>query len=633
MKKNLIPVLSFLFAAVTVEAQVIDYSAASIPDSLKTNAAVVKRFEEIDFEVKGTDRSTIKFHQVYTVLNKKGDHILGFNQYTDPHTSISDVEIKVFDAFGKQKQKYNKKDLTVVAVGSGFMDDAYYNYLMINTASYPVTVEYTYEVKRRGTLFYPDYTIAGHEESVQYSRFVATISNEAGMHFRAFNTSQKPVVNNPSDETVYTWKYNNVKAIEKEEGTADFDFRNPVVSLAPNNFSYNGYEGKMDNWQNYGRWAYNLQNGRDALSAPKQKFFQELVKDARTDKEKTARIYNYLQKNFRYVSIQLGIGGFQSYSAEFTDSKKFGDCKALSNLMYSALKSVGVKSHHALISAGANNGLSDPNFPTQEFNHMILCVPNASDTIWLECTSNTLDFGVLGNFTENRNALLLTENGGVLVSTPKSKSSANTAISKTVIQLDEEGGAMAEMRVFTRGEYKDMFISSLHGRTPDDQKRVLVNYLGFKAPDDFLIEKKDSADGFNTIIKLQYEKMPDFSSGTKMFLPLNVRKLVNGILPDGKNRKLDYYFEHPFEKTDTTVFYLPKDFMVDAMPGNMEKKCTQGIYTARFWYDENTNAIWSVSDFKLLSHRLPASEYQAVATFFTAVNKDLNQKIIIRKKS
>ncbi len=61
------------------------------------------------------------------------------------------------------------------------------------------------------------------------------------------------------------------------------------------------------------------------------------------------------------------------------------------------------------------------------------------DSVWLECTSKTADFGVLGSFTENRNALLITENGGVLVPTPMSRASENVIRAYTTVDLKDDG--------------------------------------------------------------------------------------------------------------------------------------------------------------------------------------------------
>ena len=63
------------------------------------------------------------------------------------------------------------------------------------------------------------------------------------------------------------------------------------------------------------------------------------------------------------------------FPATFVDEKKYGDCKALSNYMRALLKAVDIPSYYALIRAGENEEPADFDFPHNNFNHAILCVP------------------------------------------------------------------------------------------------------------------------------------------------------------------------------------------------------------------------------------------------------------------
>ena len=354
-------------------------------------------------------------------------------------------------------------------------------------------------------------------------------------------------------------------------------------------------------------------------------------KDAKTENEKIKIIYQYLQKNFRYVSIQLGIGGYKPFPASFTDQKKYGDCKGLSFYMHAILSSLGIKSYVALINAEYNREPVDPAFPCNQFNHMILCVPNAKDTTWLECTSRTNDFGVLGSFTENRNALLITAEGGELVKTPVSRASDNIFNSKTTVELDEDGSGKATLAIDLKGEYKQDFLYYTDEKK-DEQKDFLVNNIGLKQPDEFLLTSKDVEGKYIGLVEVVIEKIPEFSAGSKVFLNKHLYKFIKGGLPVTEKRRFDYFFKCPFEKTDTTVYKLPVDYIPDLLPQPKSIVGQYSKYMTNYWFDEKENAIYSVAKIILTNNRIPAADYPALKKCFDDMMKDDAQHIVIKKK-
>jgi hypothetical protein len=355
-----------------------------------------------------------------------------------------------------------------------------------------------------------------------------------------------------------------------------------------------------------------------------------MVRNASSDREKAKIIYNYLQKNFRYVSIQLGIGGLRPFSADFTDKKKYGDCKGLSNYMKAALSTVGIKSYTAIINAEYNSEPVDPDFPSDQFNHVILCVPQPQDTIWLECTSQTAEFDVLGSFTENRNALLVTENGGVLVPTPKSKSSDNSFISSTDILLNADGSGQTITSIRSTGSFKEMMNAILEEKK-DDQKEVLVQYIGFKLPDEFSIKKNEEEGRYITTINLSHEKIPEFIAGSKMFLNPRIYSLWAVKLPKAEGRKLDYYFRSPFEKIDTTTFKMPEGYSAEALPRSKELQNEYISYSTKYWYDEKERKIYSTAKLILKQYKISATKFAEIKKICDEISMDNAQKIVIKK--
>jgi len=630
MRKSIAPFLiGFFFCTATI-AQTGIYSLSSVPETVKNNADIVVHREETDVDIEGVEKFTMKVDRIFTVLNENAKSDLVFRQYSSKNISLEDAEIKVYDAMGRQMAKYRKKDMSTTAVGEGLIEDGYVTYYYVPAASYPVTLEFKYEIKVKGTLNIPDYLIAEGSEGIVESDYTVHVLSNLGFRYKAKHTDIQPVITDEGNARVYKWGVKNLEPLKEEKGAAESQDRYPHITFAVDRFSYYGLEGDLSSWKNFGSWIGNLYSGLDNLPPDRQQFFVDLVRDAANNKEKITRIYQYLQENFRYVSIQLGIGGLKPFAADFTDKKKYGDCKGLSNYMKAALKSVGIKSYVAIINAEYDKEPVDPDFPENGFNHVILCVPDQKDSVWLECTSSSNEFNELGTFTENKYALLITDDGGVLVPTPKSRSSSNTLFTTTLISMSDDLSALTETVFTAKGEYRDMMNDILKANK-DDQKQIAVLYLGFKQPDDFEFSKDKSTPGSKTKLKMSIAKVPEFSTGDKFFIGTRMYKIWSSVLPKAENRKLDFYFRFPFEKTDTTILKLPVGAKADALPKENEMSCKYASFKSKYWYDESGNSIYSVCTFVLKQHRIPASDYSSVKKFFDELMQSDAEKIVIRK--
>ncbi|MGH2646040.1 MAG: DUF3857 domain-containing protein, partial [Ginsengibacter sp.] len=526
MKKIIISILANIIA-VTGFAQTNVLVASTIPAVLKENAHSVKREEKIDFTVNDIDAAKLNVHQVFTVLDAQGEDALYFFEYSTAFRKLEDAEIKVYDANGKFINKYKLKEMHSESTGEGLVEDGKVYFFRVAAPTYPITVQYDYEIKYKGTLNYPDYDIEVPEQTIENSVYTASVPADIDLRYKARNIHITPAVNSIGKNKFYRWEVKNLAAISEEEGVAGSNSTYPQISIAPNKFSMDGNEGDLTNWKNFGSWYLNLAKGSINLSDATKNELKAMVAGVTNDRGKMRIIYNYLQKNFRYVSIQLGIGGYKPFEASFVDQKKYGDCKALSNYTQACLDAVGITSYQALVNAEYNSEPVDPSFPHNSFNHVILCVPGQKDTTWLECTSNTTDFGELGTFTENRNALLITPNGGVLVSTPKSKPSENTFACTTKVTLNDDASGESESDVKTSGEYKQDLIHYVMNEKKDNQKKYLVSYLGFTQPDDFDFTKDAKNDSAETSFKFLIDKVPEFTAGSKMFLNPRIYKIWN----------------------------------------------------------------------------------------------------------
>ncbi len=611
------------------------YKASGIPDSLKDDANSVIRYNLEEYDVQGPGKAIYKSHSLVTILNQKGNHEAGIIlHYNKKYSYVSSFEMRVYDADGKLIKKYRMSDMYEHAAEDGIsiVTDDRIMEIGHTVANYPTTIEIIYEKDDNSLIGIGQWFIQEPEQSTQNSVCQVSISPNAGFRYLNKNTNIKPQKNVEADRDVYTWHVSNLKAFKLEEGAAPWRVL-PVIEFSQNKFQYCGIPGDISTWQNYGKWQQSLNSDICTLSTERIQEIRKMTDTIKTDKGKAEFLYKYMQQNMRYVSIQLGIGGLKPFPATFVDEKKYGDCKALVNYMRALLKAVNINSYYAKINAGDNEEPADYSFPYDYSNHIILCVPFKNDTTWLECTNNTQPFGELGAFTENRNALIITEDGGQLISTPKSVAKENQFKSEAHILLEADGGAKTQIKILSTGEYRSLYIG-MSSVKMDEQKQFLLKNLHIKQPSVFDFESgKDSEGTKELTLNIEYDKFCDVMAGNKQFYRPLAFSLWEGTVPILEKRKTDYYFDCPVQKSCVTTIDLPAGFEIETLPGNASLKFTYGNYEINYVYNKDKNQVISTAKFVLNAQIIPASKYTEMQQYMDGVAKAQNKKLVIRKKA
>lgn len=610
------------------------FVASSVPDSLKKNADAVVRWDETDLDIHSPRKVNIKTHRIVTIFNRNASTEQFFREYHNSFQKVESASMTLYDAEGREIRTYRKKDMEdravidgEVLVGDDRIIDAY-----AATTDYPVTVETQSEVQLSTNIGYPGWDILSPGISLQNGFYTARVHEGMDLRYENKNTLLRPDISMDGKDRVYSWSVAGLRAIREETGSRTSQYL-PAIMMAPGVFEYANSAGDMNSWKQFGSWYYGFSRQDTPFFSPARTAdVQAMVKSAKSEKEKVKILYEYLQKNTRYVNISLGIGGLKPFPASFVDERKYGDCKALANYMRSLLQVAGIPSFLALVNAGSDEGSVDADFPENGFNHVIVCVPLSRDTVWLECTSNINEFGVLGSFTENRKALLITDNGGVLVNTPAGRCNENTFSSTTLIRLNDDGSGDSQVTLRTTGDFRDM-IYGIFDENNDDQKSRLMETMGYRQPDDLKVEKVPAAGNeFYTRIDMNFEKIPEFSAGTELFLAPRLYRFWGKNLPDDQPRLQNFYFPFPLRKFDTTIYQVPPGYTVANLPGGVNVHFDEGTYHSTYTYDAGKNQVETVAALTLENNKIPPSGFDRMKEAFISMEKDANQRIVIRKK-
>lgn len=416
--KRLIYALIIAFV-MPVGAYAYKLSVDSIPLELRENAAAVVRTHQMVYTVLSPGKAKASYRMVLTLMNESADNLRLFEINYDNFMAVTRVNAAVYDAKGKFIESIPSSRIMDVSEGGGFISDARMKRIIFPVNRYPFTIEVEYDVVINGSLnldqwtFHPDPYLSVEESAVQY-----IIPNLVPFRYSEHYMNASFDSLRTEDNTVYTWVQRGIPAIRKWYFSPLAVSRPPFLLAAIEDFEFGGIKGSMRTWKSLGQWAWELNRGLDQLGDAEKRRVAELTSGLKSDREKAEALYRYMQSRTRYASIQLGIGGYKPAPAMEVSERGYGDCKGLTNYMSALLKEAGITSYYTWVRSGTNKFII-PTFVADQFDHIILCVPMQGDTVWLECTSQTIPFNYLGSFTSDRDVLLITPDGGKMVRTPQ----------------------------------------------------------------------------------------------------------------------------------------------------------------------------------------------------------------------
>lgn len=628
--------LIFLFGCI-VPAMVFaqSYNITLVPDSLKKNANLVVRAEEQVLEIKSPAKATLHAKHVYTILNEAGQKYAGFATRYDKFVSINYINGTLYDAAGKELKHVKKKDMQDLS-GNGeesLMEDSRYKEYDFYYRTYPYTVEFEEELDIDGIQGFGDWMpLQRPARSVQSSRYTIIAPKSYQLRYKASHCNVAPAIAETGDKKTYTWETKNLAALYTEPNAPAWNEIVPAVLFAPSDFEVSGFKGNMSTWTDYGKFMYQLIKGRDVLPDNIKAKVHELTDALKDDRQKVYVLYDFLQKNTRYISIQLGIGGWQPFDATYVATRKYGDCKALSNYMIALLKEAGIKGKYVEISAGDNADPLVEDFPSSQGDHVIACVPMASDTIWLECTSQVESPGYMGSFTGDRKAILIDEDGGHVVSTPHYNSADNIQLRVVSAGINADGNLDAQVNTRFTGIAQEYVHGLLYGVSKEQRDRYLNESLNLPT---YQVDKSNYEEekGRIPVIKeyLHVTSMGYASAtGKRLFIAPDLFNKTGLRYSADSVRKYDIVNDHAFRDIDSITITIPPGYAPESVPQNLQLDSRFGKYA--FNVKIEGDKIFYRRLLEKSRSRFPASDYAELVKFQDQVYKADRSRIVLVKK-
>ncbi len=231
--------------------------------------------------------------------------------------------------------------------------------------------------------FFPQFGFQD-DKPVLLSRLTVVIPEDEKLYyvFNNFDSEhEKPKVTKSDGKKSYVWEYKDVEPLVREPYMPSYKDTVPYISCSI-----------FDDWGIFYDWAESFLVKKMVVTDDVSKKVEELTKGSNTVDERIAKLYHYVQRDIRYISIKSSIGsGYSGHAAQETLHNEYGDCIDKAVLFTTMLKALGIKSYPIFLKTNDSND-TERRLPGFDSNHAITKVVLEDRTMFLDTTSENFRY-------------------------------------------------------------------------------------------------------------------------------------------------------------------------------------------------------------------------------------------------
>jgi hypothetical protein len=399
-------------------------------------------------------------------------------------------------------------------------------------------------------------------------------------------------------------------------------------------------------WKGIGLWYDQLAHDRLAASPEIAAKAAELTAGKTDFYEKAEAIGVFIQKNIRYFTISLGIGGLQPHPAAEIYRVRYGDCKDKATLLSAMLSSVGI--HSALLMVDTERGVVDPTNPSIIGNHMIGAIeipagyhsPKLHSVVTAQTgkrylifdpTWDQTPFGQLEANLQGSYGVLMEGPESQVIELPVLDPDLNRVERTGSFQLATDGslkGAVTEKR------FGDLAMRRRQAFTRD--AKAQQEYLDRSVARDFMAVsltdmKVDNVQALNQDLTLNYKLQADhFASASGPLLMVRPRVLGSeAIGVDRKPRKIAIDLGETMEASDSFDIELPDGYTVDELPDPV--KADFGFASYQSSTELHGHTLHYSRKYEVKAVTLPPEKYPDLQKLAGLIATDEQNRAILKK--
>jgi hypothetical protein len=586
--------------------------ALSVPDELAEGDAVYLLIQD-DLEIRNSTTAVLRQRIVKKLLKNETDE-KQFGISGRFMQRVRKIEAVIVKPDGSEKW-LDKKAITKIEGfdPSNLYSDATTQVFTLSEAREGDIMDVTFLHEFKSLAFCPPMDFQRDIPIIE-RRVNITVPKNVKTDLVSLNFDKEPsyATHDSGQHVKHMWLQNNIPAFERESGMPS------PVEVVPFVIPLIGTTHKLDetldlsSWDGVGDWYRGLCKGSIDGGPEIDALIDELGLRGLPPAEAAKKAYDYVRAKIRYVSIQLGIGGYRPHQASAVYECKYGDCKDKATLLSSLLAGVGIRNGYVLVRTRGSLPIPKDR-PTLHFNHCISWVDVEDEVRFLDPTCADCAWGELPPMDEGAFALAVYEEHAEPLDLPVSSAGANRREDYLNITVHGDGTASFEHRIAAAGVYRrvyrNMFLRE-GGIAPEEiiRKRLYDRGFDVTVEPTILTGLEETADSLFATTTGTIEKFGKPEAGMVIMNPRFVQLQMPDVEQDN-DRKYPFVVGIPRTKILRLKIAYPADWTLTELPEDVAVGGEGFEYTAIATGGDGT-LMWMS---RLVTRRMevPPSEYGA----------------------
>jgi transglutaminase-like putative cysteine protease len=535
-------------------------------------------------------RGTRTYRQVVQILTREAAERWGEQSFSD----VSGRErltlnwVRVLQPNGtviSAQPAHEQESIAAVAREAPVYSDAKVRRISIGGIAPGTLLDYSYTVETLQPLTPGDFEYSWRVTTgrlTRRSRYIVDVPASFNARIKEMNLTFPRRSTQVKGRRVYVWATREVPKLEREPFAADSNGIDQYIRLAA-----------PLGWGDVAQWYGRLSRDRYAVTPALDSSLAAAVKGAGSLQDSLRAVHRWVAQDFRYVSLSLGIGGYQPRLPGAVLDTRYGDCKDKATLFIALAERMGLKAYPVLLSA--SGGIARDLPTAHAFDHMIAAVERPAGYLYLDLTSELTPFGSLPPAEQGEFGLVVRPDGsGEEITFPADSVTANRDVSTLVGELTPDGAFRGRLVHVATGDQqyalRRTFATEFGPLERDRFTRAMASVVfpGARGDSLELFDGRDLRAEPRVALVVSGAQLAS-KSGTKDILTLPLRNygeakaLVSDLQARGPRRfPIDAAeVAGPHEETAELSITLPVGWRAE-LPPNVAASSVFGTYTAQY---------------------------------------------------